>query len=92
VEEESDEIRDKLEHVIFPLGKGVTEHQCGGSVCDSSCVETGSSYFDAKPAASTAFPKSPVLIPVSVDETVQTLILPQCRAMDQAVISRRVTV
>jgi hypothetical protein len=51
-------------------------------------METGSSHFDAKPAANTEFPKSSVLIPVSVDEIMQTLILPQFRALDQAVISR----
>jgi hypothetical protein len=65
----------------------VADHQYGGSRNDGSFVETGSSYCSAMPAASTVIPKSPVLIPVSMDEIVQTLNLPQCRPMDQAVIS-----
>ena len=48
-------------------------------------------YCGAWPEASTAVPKSPYLIPVSMEEIVQTLILPHCRAMNRAVISRHVT-
>jgi hypothetical protein len=92
MEEESDEIQDKLQHVIFQLGKDVADHQYGRSRSDSSYVETGSSYCRARPAASTAIPKSPVLIPVSMNEIVQTLNLPQFRATYQVVVSRHVNV
>lgn len=68
------------------------DHQYGGSGSDSSYVETGSGYCSARPAVSIAIPKSPILIPVSMDEIVQTLNLPQCRATYQAVISRHVNV
>jgi len=70
----------------------VADHQYGGSGRDSSYVETGSSYCSARPAASTAIPKSAVLIPVSMGERVQTLNLPQRRATYEAVISRHVNV
>jgi hypothetical protein len=70
----------------------VADHQYAGSRNDGNFVETGSSYYSVRPAASTVIPKSSILIPVSTDEIVQTLNLLQCCPMDQAVISRHVNV